>query len=294
MTRTHRWLQQLAAAGLLAVGAAGPTHSAVVYSLADFGESLIRFDSANPGVVTTIGAVSGATTRLDGMDFRPADGQLYGFNQATSGIYRIDLATGTTHLVSTSTAPSDLSDVLGIDFNPVPDRLRLVNAAGQNLRINVATGAALVDGTLAYAAGDANAGTAPFIVDAAYTNHDRDPLTGTTLYYIDSELDILATTSAPNAGMLTTVGLLGFDVDAQTGFDIYTEGGANTAYASFRVGGRQGFYTINLATGAATRLGDIGAENLYGLAVAPVAEPGALALLGASGLAAAAVRRRRR
>lgn len=278
------------AAGLLAASAG--SHAAVIYSLSSFGDALIRFDSANPGAVTTIGAISGATTHLDGMDFRPADGQLYGYNQATSGVYRIDVATGATVLVSTTTTASG-SDILGIDFNPVPDRLRLVNAGGQNLRINVATGATLVDGTLAYAAADANAGAQPFIVDAAYTNHDRDPATGTTLYYIDSELDILVSTAAPNAGILNTVGLLGVDVDAQTGFDIYTEAGFNIAYASFRVGGRQGLYTIDLGTGAASLIGEIAAANLFGLAVAPVPEPGPVALLGAAGLVALARRRRR-
>lgn len=277
---------------LAAAALCGSAQSAVVYSIANDGTTLVRFDSSSPGAVTTIGSFSGATTSLSGMDFRPADGQLYGFNQASSGIYRIDTGTGATTLISTSST-AITSPRLGIDFNPVPDRLRVVAPSDQNLRINIANGAATVDSTLAYAAGDANQGTNPSIRDAAYTNHDRDPATGTTLFYIDTLLDILVTTSNPNGGVLNTVGALGLDADDFSGFDIFTENGTNTAFASFTVGGQAGLYTINLATGAATPLGAIGARELYGLAVAPVPEPGSLALLAAAGAVAFSARRRR-
>ncbi len=172
-------LRLLASAAMLA--SALSAHSAEIYSIANDGRTLIRFNSATPGVVTTVGNFSGDTITMSGMDFRPADGALYGFNQATSGIYRIDTGTGATSLVSTSTT-AIAAPAMGTDFNPVPDRLRVVSTGDQNLRINVATGAATVDGTLAYAAGDANAGANPNIIDAAYTNHDIDPVTGTTLY----------------------------------------------------------------------------------------------------------------
>ena len=275
---------------LAAAMVCGSAQSAVVYSIANDGTTLVRFDSSAPALVTTIGNFSGATTTLSGMDFRPADGLLYGFNQADSGIYRVDTTTGATTLMSISTS-AITSPRLGIDFNPVPDRLRVVAPSDQNLRINIANGAALIDGPLAYAAGDAHQGANPSIRDAAYTHHDRDPATGTTLYYIDTLLDILVTTNNPNAGALSTVGALGLDADDFSGFDIFTENGANTAFASFTVGGQAGLYTINLATGAATPLGAIGARELYGMAVAPVPEPGSLALLAAAAVALGARRR---
>lgn len=280
---------RLFAGTALAAGCA-LAHSALVYSIANDGTTLVRFDSANPAAVTTIGAFSGATTRLSGMDFRPADGQLYGFNQATSGIYRIDVASGSTTLVSTSSVAVS-SPRMGIDFNPVPDRLRVVAPSDQNLRVNIANGVVANggDGTLKYV--DGNAGVNPNIVDAAYTNHDRDPATGTTLYYIDSLLDVLTTTNAPNEGNMTVVGALGVDTDEFTGFDIFTDSGVNTAFVSLTSNGQSSLYTINLSTGAATLLGAIGAQQLYGLAVAPIPEPAPLALLA---VAAVALRLRRR
>jgi hypothetical protein len=270
-----------ALAGLaLASGMAVPmVHAATVFALGDNGSTLVRLETSAPGSLAQVGSISGAVSRLDGLDFRPADGRLYGFDRSSARIVWVDPTTGATTLASTSSAPIG-ANVMGIDFNPVPDRLRVVSDAGENLRINVATGAAIVDGTLAYAAADTHAGSAPRIADAAYTNADTNPATGTQLFYIDYGLDILVTTSNPNAGVLTTVGSLGVDTDASLGFDILTDLlGNNTALASLRVGGVQGLYGINLGSGAATLIGTIGTSALTGLAVAPVSEPASLSLL---------------
>ncbi len=286
-------------AAALAVGALAPAaHAATVFSLASSGTQLIRFDSATPGSVTTVGAISGATTNLGGLDFRPADGLLYGYSNQTGTVYSVNISTGATTLVAAISAPTNTS-FLGIDFNPVPDRLRIVTNTDQNLRVNLAGGATVVDGTLVYAAGDPNFGVSPGIIDAAYTNSDTDAATGTTLYYIDYFTNTLVSTANPNAGLLNTVGALGVDTDSNVGFDIFTDLGVNTAYAALRVSGVNGFYGINLATGAATLLGVVGNTiPMYGLAVVPgrtavpVPEPGSLALVGLAGLAAWGARRR--
>ncbi len=280
----------ITAAASLAV----PAQASVVFSLSNNGQSLVRFDSAAPGTVVNVGQISGDAVHLDGLDFRPADGMLYGYNGSDSGIYRLNLNTGATTRVSTSTSPVTVP--LGIDFNPVADRLRVVTPNQENRRINIATGAATNDGALAYGSTDANQGKTPHIIDAAYTNSDTNPATGTQLYYIDSVLDILVSTTNPNGGVLSTVGALGLDANDYTGFDILTSAnGLNTGLASFNNGRSTGLYSIDLASGAASYIGDIGASNLYGLAVLPsaVPEPSALLLVSTAGLALLGLGRRR-
>ena len=255
------------------------------------------FDTASPGVVTTVGSFSGAATSVQDIDFRISNGLLYGYNRSTNSVVTIDPTTAFTTLASTPTTASNNTS-FGIDFNPVADRLRLVNLNDQNLRIDVATGATTVDGTLAYAAGDPNFGVNPSILQAAYTNNDNNPGTGTTLFYLDVDLNTLVSTSNPNGGVLNTVGALGVDITVDSGFDIFTDAnGVNTGYVLSSPGSAT-FYTINLATGAATSVGAFGAVHPFGLAIAPpappaVPEPGtALAGVMMAGLCGALRRRR--
>jgi hypothetical protein len=262
------------------------------------GNTLYRFDTATPNVLTTIGAFSGATATVDGIDFRPSNGLLYGYSFVSNRVVTINPNNAVTTFVSNPTTASLTFD-LGIDFNPVPDLLRLVNTNDQNLRINVGSGATTADTPLAYAAGDPFFGVNPNIKDAAYTNNDNNPATGTTLYYIDIGTDRLVTTSNPNGGVLNTVGPLGFNVNDLLGFDIFTDPvtGVNTGYAILDNGAAfngNGFYQINLATGAATLIGTTTNFGFFGLAIAPTAvpEPGT-ALAGLIAFGICATRRRR-
>jgi hypothetical protein len=50
--------------------------------------------------------------------------------------------------------------------------------------------------------------TATGVTGAAYTNNDLDVATGTTLYDIDSNLDLLVIQNPPNDGDLNIVGAL--------------------------------------------------------------------------------------
>ena len=269
---------------LLGLAAASPAYAQTAYAISNGGDTLIRFDIATPGSLTTIGTLSGAVTRLDGLDFRLANGQLYGYDAVTNQIVTVDPATALTTLASTPPVGADTFN-LGIDFEPTTDALRRIDTQNQNLLINPDTGATISGGSLAYAAGDPNAGINPFVIEAAYTNNDLDPATGTQLYYIDYSLDTLVTTADPDSGVLITVGDLGVNTFADLGFDIVTgPNGVNTAYALLDLDEiTSSLYTINLQTGAATFLSDLTGDNSvffpYSLAIVPAApadvpEPG--------------------
>jgi hypothetical protein len=232
--------------------------------------NLLRFGSASPGVVYGIVAVTGLQTGeiILGIDFRPANGQLYALG-STSRLYTIDPTTGAASVVSASPFATALSGTsFGFDINPVADRVRVVSDADQNLRLNPNNGAlAALDNPLAYAVGDPNAGANPNIVGAAYTNTFAGA-TSTTLYVLDSNLDILGIQNPPNNGTLNTAGPLGVDTSAEVGFDIAPRSG--TALASLTVGGSAQLYTINLTTGAASLIGPIGsAQQIRDIAIAP-------------------------
>lgn len=252
--------------------------------------TLIFFDSASPSSTTSV-RVNGSdlTGTLIGIDYRPADGQLYGIG-TNNNIFTIDPGTGAATRISTLSTPFTAGGFSGVDFNPAADALRLTGTNDQNFRINpVGTGNTLVDGTLAYAAGDPNAGVSPTITASAYTNSFPGPPASvaprtTQLYDIDSNLDVLALQNPPNNGTLQTVGSLGVNFGPIGGFDIFSPStGDNTAYAAFGSPNSNtlaaSLYTINLTTGAALSLGQIGSgagSNLIGLAAEPVPEPSAV------------------
>ena len=273
--------------GALTVGfVAGPAHATPVVGLTQ-GSALITFDTATPALTTGPVAVSGlgAGETLLGIDFRPQTGQLFGLGSG-SNLYTIDATTGAATLVAPLTATLN-GTAFGVDFNPLVDRLRIVSDANQNLRVNPGNAVTLVDGNLNPAD--------PHVVGAAYTNN-FDGTTSTTLYVLDSSLNNLLIQNPPNAGVLISVAALGVNFNDLVGFDIL---GASSAFASLNTGGAAtGFYSINLATGSAILIGDIGGGALLAdiaLAIAPasIPEPGTTALLF-SALAGLAWARRRR
>lgn len=268
------WMLPLLVAFLLTAGAMGrfgdPSSAAMmfnpdtIYALSTT-NSLISFDSATPGTVSAPIAISGLVggETIVGIDFRPANGGLYALSNQ-SRLYRIDRTTGAATLVGSGFTPALSGTEFGFDFNPTVDRIRVVSDADQSFRLDPDTGAVVAsDNTLAYGAGDLNQGLNPNIVGAAYTNNVNGA-TSTTLYDIDSVLDILTiqgspngTPLSPNTGQLFTVGVLGVDTSALVGFDISTGG---TAFASLTTGATPtpALYTINLANGGSTIVGTIG------------------------------------
>jgi len=283
---------------LVALGVASGAQAAEVYGLSTRNQ-LVRFDSGSPSVLTQASFISGLASNeaLVGIDYRPSNGMLYGVG-SFGNLYTLNTATGAASFISTITVngnPVGLSGVeFGVDFNPAADRLRLVSDLDMNLRINVDTGVAIVDGTLTNSGGGN-----PNIVASAYTNNDNNPGTGTALYNLDSASDMLTLQNPPNNGTQVNVGSIGIDISALAGFDILTVGSTNTAYAALQNqnGSGSSFYTINLGTGMATAIGQIGNSQssdslaIRDIAVNPVPEPATLAALG---IGAAALLRRRR
>ena len=233
---------------------------------------LVCFNEYKPGEARAINFVSnlqGGDTALVGIDFRPANGLLYGVGNA-GGVYLINTSNAVATLVNRLSVALDGSDSYGVDFNPVVDRLRIVSSKGQNLRHNLA-GATLADSALNYAPGVVALG----IGGSAYTNNDVDPNTATTLYALDTSLDQIAIQSPPNAGTLAATGKLTLDAGLVAGFDIYSKvrNGSTVdvqSLASIKLpDGSTGLYSIKLPTGKATRRG--GFAN--GLEVTDIAIP---------------------
>jgi hypothetical protein len=234
--------------------------------------TLLNFNPGTPGMINSSFPIKGLAQgeNVVGIDFRPANGVLYALTSA-SRIYTINPSTGLAAPVGAPFTPAVNGGSFGFDFNPVPDRIRLVSDADQDLRLNPSNGAiAAMDGTLAFAATDPNAGANPNIVGSAYTNNFAGS-TSTTLYGIDSNLDALVTQGSvagvtpaisPNTGQLFTVGKLNVDTSDMVGFDIAPV--TNAAFASLTPpgAGASTLYTINLATGAATPIGAIGGKQL--------------------------------
>lgn len=244
-------------------------------------QRLISFDSATPGTIASSVAITGlqANEFLIGIDFRPANNTLYTIG-STNQLYSINQTTGAATPVGTPITPGiDPAQFYGFDFNPVPDRLRLVNGANENMRIDPNTGVRTTDTPLAFAMGDPNFGVDPNVVHSAYTNNFAGATT-TTLYDIDSTLNALVrqgsvngTPSSPNTGELFTIGPLGVNPSESGGFDI--SGATGTPYALLNIAGVRQLFTINLTTGAATLIGTVGDGTLFldGLTVGQTAPP---------------------
>ena len=225
---------------LAALVLALPHHawSVAVIALTENNQVMI-VDGDVPQNILSIRPISGLAVdeSVLGIDTRPADARLYALtslpNFVSPRIFTIDPNTGVATLVA-SLSPEPLDDTnpftslsgtrFAIDFNPQADRLRVVSDTGQNLRININTGAgtALVttDGNLAYATPLA---AAPKINAIAYTNN-RAGTASTQLFGIDDANFKIAEQNPPNAGLLMNPVDFGLTNASHPGFDIAPDG----------------------------------------------------------------------
>ena len=209
--------------------------------------------------------VAGVRGNLIGIDWRPADGLLYGINDAND-LYRVDPDSGRAERISSLTLGFEGSESSAFDFNPQADRLRLIAASGQNLRVQVVLGAVAADGPLEFAPDDRHAGSQPRVTAAAYT-HNVPAAPTTRLFDIDWKLDALLLQDPPNDGVLQTVGPLGVDFGELGAFDILT---GSTGEELAIAGSGQTLYRVDLEKGSAHAVGSIDDDaQIIGISMFP-------------------------
>ncbi|MEO6740615.1 MAG: Calx-beta domain-containing protein [Chthoniobacteraceae bacterium] len=234
------------------------------------GNNLLRFSSNAPGTILSTVAITGlqANENMRGLAVRPSTGELFGVATvspsagviSSSTLYVINTITGAASVIGSGPFTPTLTNAsIDLGFDPISDQLRIVGSTGQNLRLNAGTGLAVaMDTALAFAAGDAHAGSTPAVVGGDYSGAG-------TFFAIDSTLDILVrvgTATSANSGQLTTIGSLGVDTSGQTSLDVSRATGTAFATLTAPSGTTSSLYTVNLGTGAATLIGTIGGPEV--------------------------------
>ena len=286
LTRARRWaaawllLLTWPALALAPAGAAAAPAAALpdtIFALTA-GGTLVRFASNTPSSVNLIGPISGLPSgvNLVAIDFRPATGELYGLGlhaASMSGrLYVIDPATGAASVIGTAPFYSLLNPAydFDMDFNPGADRVRVIDQTGLNLRVNPITGALSAHDTDLHS----DITVTQQYAGVAYAPN-KPGLSASTAYVYEFLYDTVFMLGGPdgtpsaNGGHLTKIGSAGVSTSQETiGLDISSGG---VAYASLPISGHFGFYAINLATGAATFVGQIsnGLTGIRDIAVAP-------------------------
>lgn len=241
---------------------------------------LIRFDINDPSHVTivsdpTLMVPTDLITGLEpneylvSVDFNPGP-NMYGLTNH-GNIYSVNSSTADANKLGALQAdPADPSapfsmlsgTAFDVDFQPGTDApMRIVSNTSQNLRVAVATPPTVVtDPAL-------SSGSPIAIGGIAYTNNFTGSAS-TTLYALDATSHRLMVEAPAGSGVLVPVGPLGVTGTLQ-GFDI---GGGNNGVvlAAMQLAGEafSRLYKIDLATGAATQIGNgIGGAAVRSIAV---------------------------
>jgi hypothetical protein len=233
-------------------------------TLLDNGGLLLRFintldPSVSLGTLPITGLLPGE--HLGGIDYRPANGQLYGVGVVENGearLYRIDTTTGAATMIGSGPFSLEIGfSPFGLDFNPIVDRLRLMTNSNRNLRVNPNDATSVVDSAPSFAPGDPTSSNRP--LSLAYSNNFVGATTTTLYGIVSGNGPFLVTVGSPggtpvspNSGVMFTVGQTGLGgyFSLQQGLDISRAGIAYMVVDNDNV-----LYSVNLATGQALRLG---------------------------------------
>lgn len=275
----------LTTAGLL-TALALPAHadghmSLMGHALANEGATLLVMeDLSMPGEVMALDLAM----PVDAIAYRPVTGDLLGYTNGV--VYRIDPMSGAMTDLGASVMEGAMvaeGAMVGFDFNNAIDAVRVVSSAGDNLVYfpegfgdnDERAGSLRRFTDLAYGMGDANAGAVPMIFANAYTNAIAGmTASGTLQYALDAATDALVTLANNDGTLMTvapvTVEGMAADLSGMGGFDIVSpEEGTDMAYAVLQMegGANAGLYAIDLSTGAARMLADLGMGGITGFAV---------------------------
>lgn len=250
------------------------------------------FDSADPGNSVGGGSVTGLEINdvLVAMDYQPASGNVLLLG-SQSNVYRLNNTSGSDFSATllNNLDPTLVGTSIAFDFNPAfmsGSFARIITDTNDNRVIGGADGAYLppIEKTdVFYAAGDANEGVDPNVAGIAYDTNIAGAAS-TQQFGIDASIGMLVKV-ANNAGTLNTVGELGIggNITNELGFDI--SGATGTAFASIQTGPNSQLYTVDLTTGAASIVGQIGSgDTIRDITVVPVPEPSSLVMLTLAGL----------
>ncbi|NIJ53101.1 DUF4394 domain-containing protein [Dyadobacter arcticus] len=236
----------------------------IFYALTD-NNTLYELNVQSPGTPVRTLTIQGLESgeKLLGIDFRPATGQLYAIgnkNHLYTINLRADINPGRATIISPVPFSPGISgpEMVGFDFNPTVDKIRLVSSTNQNYRLNPETGALVaVDGYL-------KGYNDVMVAAAAYTNSVAGATT-TQLYDIDPKVDKLFLQMPPNDGVLQEVGGLGKNITDVGGFDIAA--GTNMGIVSVLIGGAWELDEISLSSGLLTKIGNLPSGKIIGIAV---------------------------